>query len=309
MSQETEEAPCPLCDRLIKKSSRFCKYCGTPLILCPHCKKLNERSAQFCRECGKKLEKLEEEKEPPIASRERPSVEIAEQSKGSILVGPPVYPMYYPQPYKRYSIFRKDTQETYSPEKAIHPYKKIKIQGYLSGPIPTGNVFSFSLEALGYSLLYIAIGVVISSIGLAFFGTIVLPIIGGLIGATFAISAPFFGIYLVSSTWLYKAFEIKRPVQINTIIWNYLLSNLVLSLLALFLIPIYLQVSVFTYALSVIGFIIYTMLFVVIPLKAFLADLLYVKAAVDEKEKTKQAKDIEQQVEEKEEKGEGEGNP
>lgn len=284
MTEESEDlVPCPVCNKPIKHNSKFCKYCGTPLRICNKCNALNERNALYCRQCGEKLSPLESEAvsesslpTPPIDSFPAPSEQIIFQA--------PTYPPYYPRPHQQFEIFNKKSIDTYSPDMTIHPYRKVKFLGYLAGPIPSSNVFSFSLEAFAYSLLYIAIGTVITSIGLAFVGTIILPIIGGLIGATFIISAPFFGIYLVSSTWLYKAFKIKRPTPISIIVWNYFLGNLFLSIIALFLTPIYLQVSAATYALSIVGFIIYTLLFVVVPLKAFLADLLYVKAAVHERD-------------------------
>ena len=65
-----------------------------------------------------------------------------------------------------------------------------------------------------------------------------------------------------------------------TIIWNYALGTLLFSLVGLMLAPVFIQGGALWISLSVLGGIIYLMGLIIIPLKAFLADLVYVKAAM-----------------------------
>ena len=66
-----------------------------------------------------------------------------------------------------------------------------------------------------------------------------------------------------------------------TIVWNYTLGSLIFALLGLMLAPIFIQGGALGITLSVIGGIVYLMGLIIVPLKAYLADLVYVKAAVN----------------------------
>ena len=84
--------------------------------------------------------------------------------------------------------------------------------------------------------------------------------------------------------WLNEK-EIKRPAKLSTILINYSIGILVFAILGLMLAPVFLLGGAIGWTLSVIGGIAVVMGLIVVPLKAYLADLVYVKAAVNQKDK------------------------
>ena len=287
---------CPKCHRQIRASSKFCKYCGQSLKTCPECQELNNYDSAFCALCGTDITKVETSE--PI--RTVPEVRGA-QNQQKIVMWPPISPVRQIQPKPQVSIFEEGTP--YKPPSISYPYNKVRPLGFLGGPLPTSSVFSATIEALGLALVLIAAGVAIAGIGLAFFEILVLPIIAGILGGALLLSAPFFGIYYVSSNWLYKTFQIQRPVKSTTIIWNYALGTLLFSLVGLMLAPVFIQGGALWITLSVLGGIIYLMGLIIVPLKAFLADLVYVKAAMklrDEEDRTDEEQEKEEESKEEE---------
>ncbi|MHA1200146.1 MAG: double zinc ribbon domain-containing protein [Candidatus Heimdallarchaeaceae archaeon] len=299
---------CPTCFRKIKTSSKFCKFCGSTLKLCSECNSINKEDDSYCSECGadiKTIDVAESYKDATKDSKddlaERAQIqeylnEGASDKKPQLVMWPPAADSrYHPQASPRSTmgpnIEYLDKEPTYQPKKLNYTYSKVRVLGFLGGPLPTTNVLSSVVEAFGVALALIAVGIVIFSIGMAFFQYLVFPIIAGVLGGAFLLSAPFFGIYYVSSNWLYRAFEIKRPVKLMTIIWNYTLGSLIFAILGLMLAPIFIQGGALGITFSIIGGIVYLMGLIVVPLKAYLADLVYVKAAVDikNKESTKES--------------------
>jgi hypothetical protein len=263
------------------------------LKICPECQELNNHDAGFCAFCGTDITDVK----APESVRTTPGVD-GPQNQQKIVMWPPIQPVRQIQPKPQFSVLEEGTP--YKPASIRYPYSKVRLLGFLGGPLPTSSVFSATIEALGLALALIAAGVAIVGIGLAFFEIIVLPIIAGILGGALLLSAPFFGIYYVSSNWLYKTFQIKRPVKSIIIIWNYALGTLLFSLVGLMLAPVFIQGGALWITLSVLGGIIYLMGLIIIPLKAFLADLVYVKAAMklrDEEDSTDIEK--EEEVEEK----------
>jgi hypothetical protein len=174
--------------------------------------------------------------------------------------------------------------------------------GFISGPLSTTSVVSATVEVFALALVLIAAGIAIIGIGLAFLETIILPLILGVLGGALLCSAPFFGIYYVSSNWLYRTFQIKRPVKTITIVWNYALGTLLLSIIGMMLAPIIVYGNIMDLmsngvmiTLSVVGGIVYLMALIIIPLKAYLADLVYVKAAMQLRDKEKEEEKKEKQ--------------
>ena len=287
---------CPYCHRQIRASSKFCKYCGQSLKTCPECQELNNHDDAFCALCGADISKVETSE--PVRSDERAG-EMKEQGQQKIVMWPPISPARQIEPKPKFQVFEEGTP--YKPASIKYPYSKVRALGFLGGPLPTSSVFGATIEALGLALALIAAGVAIIGIGLAFFQIIVLPIIAGILGGALLLSAPFFGIYYVSSNWLYKTFQIKRPVKSITIIWNYALGTLLFSLVGLMLTPVFIQGGALWISLAILGGIIYLMGLTIIPLKAFLADLVYVKAAMKLRDEGKDTKEQEEDEEPKSE--------
>ncbi|MCE7743169.1 MAG: hypothetical protein GOP50_12030 [Candidatus Heimdallarchaeota archaeon] len=287
---------CPICYRKIKPSSKFCKFCGSTLKLCPECSTVNKKDDAYCSECGTDIKAIDvvesyndvtEDSDAKAGKKDMVQDYLdLEEKEQKLVVWPPVSESRYlsqarPRPRLSPNTEYLDKEPTYEPKKLNYTYSKVRILGFLGGPLPTSNILSSVVEAFGIALALIAMGVVIFSIGMAFFQYLVFPIIAGAIGGAFLLSAPFFGIYYVSSNWLYRAFEIKRPVKTMTIVWNYTLGSLIFALLGLMLAPIFIQGGALWITLSVIGGIVYLMGLIIVPLKAYLADLVYVKAAVN----------------------------
>ncbi len=308
----SDKSICPSCNREIKPTSKFCKFCGVTLKSCPSCNEFNKVEDAFCGSCGEDISKLI----IPIPHRKEsedsayaPIIEEIEEGekRPKLVVWPPQYAEARPQiqPKPTPELFEEGTQ--YEPTKVQYQYSKVKPIGFLGGPLPTSNVLSVTLEAFGLALALVAAGIVIVSIGFAFFEYLVFPVITGILGGALLLSAPFFGIYYVSSNWLYKAFQIKRPVKIRTVILNYTLGTLLFAIFGMMLAPIFIQGGALAITFSVVGGIVYLMGLIVIPLKAYLADLVYVKAAMkhrdkEEEDKAQEEKDVEE-IEKKEEKG------
>ncbi len=293
---------CPACFKNIREGSKFCKYCGIPLKICPACKEHNIVEDIFCGSCGENIKDVEIE--APINVRRKPQSQSTPIAKDSVsqeatpgkqpqlVLWPPVDQsrMYAPPVVQTKQVIPDGPQ--YEPPVTKYAYDKVRPFGYFSGPLPLSNVVSPVLESFGYALALITIGTVIVSIGLAFFELVIPPLIFGILGGALILSAPFFGIYYVSSSWLYKIFQIKRPVKISTILVNYGLGTLLFSIIGLACSPLLILdilfdinpavgITIFT----VIAALIYFLGLLIIPLKAFLADLTYVKNAMNQKEK------------------------
>ncbi|OLS32012.1 MAG: hypothetical protein HeimAB125_13360, partial [Candidatus Heimdallarchaeota archaeon AB_125] len=183
------------------------------------------------------------------------------------------------------SVRFTEVESTFEPEMLEYKYKKVKFLGFLEGSLPSSNALAATLEAFGIALILIALGIGIIAIGLSTFKSETFAIILGIIGSVFVFSAPTFGLYFISSRWLYRAFEIKRPAKLSTILINYSIGILVFAILGLMLAPVFLLGGAIGWTLSVIGGIAVVMGLIVVPLKAYLADLVYVKAAVNQKDK------------------------
>ena len=288
----SESEPCPYCFREIKKGVNFCKYCGFAIKHCPSCNSPNKAESLFCSSCGKDIREITVQSrnlEPPIS----PS-HVSQTGSEKIIIWPPpgqffpTQPKYRPYQTPEEQLFgTRDNQEQFQP-KIVYPYSKVGILGFLRGPISTSKVFTSVVEAFAYGLALIATGVLIISIGFLLFKTLILPIIGLLWGGTLILSAPFFGMYFVSSKWLYKAFKIKKPVSDMTILWNYLFSIIFFSFISLILIPLLAMNTLFATIFGIIAMILIFAVLIVIPLKAFLIDLAYVKAAVVERDSQKE---------------------
>lgn len=275
---------CPVCFRSIKSSSKFCKFCGSTIKQCPDCEYLNKEEDTYCRECGTNISTVEVAESYKGTKRDFDK-EVLGKTESKLVMWPPVTEASYlsqARPRARLNPYADymEKEPTYQPKELNYTYNKVKLLGFLGGPLPTTNVLGAVVEAFGIALALVAVGIVIFSIGMAFFEYLVFPIIFGIIGGAFLLSAPFFGIYYVSSNWLYRAFEVKRPVKTMTIIGNYSLGSLIFALLGMMLAPIFIQGGALAITLSVIGGIVYVMGLIIVPLKAYLADLVYVKAAV-----------------------------
>ena len=299
---------CPACNREIKLSSKFCKYCGTSLKSCPDCKSINTALDQFCGSCGVDISQVEAAEplreiipeDSGKISRTEPRIdesqEIAiEDSQSKLVVWPPMsYDRQFAPPPARPDIMPSEDAAKFEPKTVKYAYGKVRILGFLGGPLPTSNVISATVEAFGLALALVAGGIGIASIGLAFFEYLIPAIIAGIIGGALLLSAPFFGIYYVSSSWLYRTFQIKRPTKARTMVGNYALSALLFSFLGLMLAPIFIQgLGAVGITLAVVGGIVYLMGLIIVPLKAYLADLVYVKAAINLREKEEKEKEAE----------------
>lgn len=310
---------CPACNREIKASSKFCKYCGTSLKHCPDCKSINTASDQFCGSCGVDISQVEaaaplREIVPEDSGEEgraEPKIDevqevIGGETQPQLVVWPPMgYDRQYAPVRRQPTIFPPEDAAKFEPTTVKYAYSKVRILGFLGGPLPTSNVLSATVEAFGLALALVAGGIGIASIGLAFFEYLIPAIITGIIGGALLLSAPFFGIYYVSSSWLYRTFQIKRPTKARTIVGNYALSALLFSFLGLMLAPIFIEgLSAVGITISVVGGIIYLMGLIIVPLKAYLADLVYVKAAVNlrDKEEKEQEPEAEEEIKEEKEK-------
>ncbi len=305
----SEQVRCPYCLREIAPNSKFCKYCGAALKICPSCGTPNKSESLYCSKCGQDIKDLEvkapirkNESIEPVATTVTNKTPVIPTQGASLPVftqPPPYYrfpppPPYYPtNQFQQYMPQKSD--QHYVPVKLSHPYNAIKPFGFFSKTMPSSNVIVESANALAYSLVLIAIGVVTLAIGLAFFQTILLPFIGIIWGVTLIFSAPFFGIYYVMSTWLYRAFEIKRTVSNLTILWNYIISNLWYSGITIMIIPLSLINSTAAITAAAIAAVLYLIILTFVPLKAYLADLVYVKAATIEKTKNEEKKKDEQE--------------
>ncbi len=306
----SDKSICPNCNREIKPTSKFCKFCGVTLKTCPSCNKINKIEDAFCASCGEDISKVVVPKphkdEGEVATYTATIGEVEEdgEKKPQLVIWPPQYaaarPYVAPKPTPK--LFEEGTQ--YEPSTVQYQYNRVRPIGFLGGPLPTSNVLSVTVEVFGLALALIAAGIAIASIGLAFLEYVILPVITGTLGGAILLSAPFFGIYYVSSNWLYKAFHIKRPVKTSTIILNYTLGTVLFAIIGLiFIVPVVIG-GALGITLAVLGGIVYLMGLIVVPLKAYLADLVYVKAAMklrdkEDEDKVQEKKEIEE-VEEKE---------
>ena len=301
-------AVCPSCFKNIKENSKFCKFCGIPVKTCPKCKELNRIEDKFCSSCGGDISNVKTEA-PINVSRTAPQPQpviaepkVVDGKQQQLVIWPPLDQQ---KLQKSPEVQKKSVIEdgpTYEPTSVRYAYEKVRAFGFFSGPLPTSNVLSATFESFGYALAFIAIGVVIASIGLAFFEYVIPPVLLGIIGGALLLSAPFFGIYYVSSSWLYKIFQIRRPVKISTVLLNYGLGTLLFSFLGLFMSPLLIMGGALWITFLVIAIIVYLMGLILIPLKAFLADLVYVKAAVNQKNREEeQQKESERKKKEEEE--------
>lgn len=295
----SEPSNCPACLKNIRKESKFCKYCGIPLKICPACKDHNIVEDVFCGSCGENIKDVKIE--DPINVKRIPPSQSDPMSQGAtprkqpqLVIWPPVDQtrMYAPPVVQTKQIIPDGP--AYEPPVAKYDYNRVRPFGYFSGPLPLSSVVSPALESFGYALALIAIGTVIVSIGLAFIQLIIPPLITGILGGALILSAPFFGIYYVSSSWVYKIFQIKRPVKVSTILVNYGLGTLLFSIIGLACSPLLLLdlfgvsatvATVGSILFYVIAALIYLVGLFIIPLKAFLADLTYVKNALNQKKK------------------------
>ncbi|MBY9000491.1 MAG: zinc ribbon domain-containing protein [Candidatus Heimdallarchaeota archaeon] len=292
---------CPSCFKDIKAKSKFCKFCGIPLKICPMCEDHNKVEDMFCGSCGENIKEVKVE--APINVKRSPQGQpapIQDPIAQGITGGKPPQLVIWP-PIDQSSMYAPPVTQTrqvipdgpsYEPPVAKYDYDRVRPFGFFSGPIPLSNIVSPAVESFGYALAFIAIGVVIASIGLAFFEFLIPPIITGILGGALILSAPFFGIYYVSSKWLYKIFQIKRPVKMSTIMLNYGFGTLIFSILGLAFSPLLILDSVADVnptigitIFTVIAALIYFLGLFIIPLKAFLADLVYVKSAMNQREK------------------------
>ncbi|MFW9852539.1 MAG: zinc ribbon domain-containing protein [Candidatus Thorarchaeota archaeon] len=305
----SDKSTCPSCNREIKSTSKFCKFCGITLKSCPSCNEINKAEDVFCASCGEDISKVDVPKSLRDESQDVAYAtvieEIEEERKPKLVIWPPQYAETRPyiQPKPTPQLFEDGTK--YEPTTVQYQYSRVRAIGFLGGPLPTSNVLSVTVEVFGLALALIAAGIVIASIGLAFFEYLIFPIITGILGGAILLSAPFFGIYYVSSKWLYKAFQIKRPVKNSTIILNYSLGTVLFSIIGLiFIVPIVLG-GALGITLAVLGGIVYLMGLIVVPLKAYLADLVYVKAAMklrdkEEEDKVQEKTEIEETEKKKE---------
>ncbi len=295
----SEPSNCPACLKNIRKESKFCKFCGIPLKICPACKDHNIVEDVFCSSCGENIKDVKAE--APINVKRTPPAQSDPMSQGAtpgkqpqLVIWPPVDQtrMYAPPVVQTRQVIPDGP--AYEPPIAKYDYNRVRPLGYFSGPLPLSSVVSPALESFGYALALIAIGTVIVSIGLAFIQLIIPPLITGILGGALILSAPFFGIYYVSSSWVYKIFQIKRPVKISTILVNYGLGTLLFSIIGLACSPLLLLdllgtsatvATVGSILFYVIAALIYLVGLFIIPLKAFLADLTYVKNALNQKKK------------------------
>ena len=316
MNRMSVNSECPICFRKIRSTSKFCKYCGGSLKKCPECQNLNKAEDLFCAECGYDIKDVEVQVSTPsqVAGKtgvfqpiiQRGAEQEDDDSQPKLILWPPLQAQQpstaaHPRPFPpaQRAIQFTEVEPTYEPEKLEYKYKKVKFIGFLEGSIPSSSALAATLEAFGIALILIAFGVGVVAIGLTAFKSEIFAVIMGIIGSIFVFSAPMFGLYFISSRWLYRAFEIKRPVRLSTVIINYSLGVLVFALLGLMLAPVFLLGGAIGWTLSVIGGVVTVMGLIVVPLKAYLADLVFVKAAVNLKNKEKDNDSEEKAEEEK----------
>ncbi len=290
---------CPICLRNIRSTSKFCKFCGNSLKKCPECSTLNKADDLFCAECGHDIKDIEVPERTPTQAPGRTGVfqPVIQKTEGQdddqpkLILWPPMPaqpPAMQIQPKPptpaQKSVRFTEVEPSFEPEMLEYKYKKVKFIGFLEGSLPSTNALAATIEAFGIALIFIALGIGIIAIGLSTFKSETFAVLLGIIGSVFVFSAPMFGLYFISSRWLYRAFEIKRPVKLSTVLINYSLGILVFALLALMFAPVFLLGGAIGWTLSVIGGIAVVMGLIVVPLKAYLADLVYVKAAVKQRE-------------------------
>ena len=87
---------CPSCNRQIRISSKFCKYCGITLKNCPECNEINTVEDKFCGSCGEDISKVEApELSREVRSEEQKGPRIEEiqeagESQPKLVVWPPL---------------------------------------------------------------------------------------------------------------------------------------------------------------------------------------------------------------------------
>ncbi len=287
----SDSIACPKCHNEIRKSSKFCKYCGEPIKFCPNCSHPNTVTDKFCANCGSDITEVSApEKRVAVPIKKASEVEDLppgmKETDGDRLVIPdymePQKGDYQPNWQQGMFSPLKRQEDQYYPKEIEHPYETVKLMGFLSGPLPTSNVLVSAISSLAYGCALIAAAFSI----LALFGITgldVLFIIGLIWASILILSAPFFGIYYVTSTWLYNTFNIKKPLTGIKMVINYSLSVSILSLLSLIIAPLFLIEAEWGIILGGLAFILYLIILTIVPLKAFLADLGYVKLALNKK--------------------------
>ena len=77
VSKEHPKMKCPKCQAKNPEMRKFCKECGTKLILlCPKCRFENAPGDKFCGECGHPLEEAVVERMEPSIEGERKQVTV-----------------------------------------------------------------------------------------------------------------------------------------------------------------------------------------------------------------------------------------
>jgi hypothetical protein len=272
------------------------------LKICPECNTLNKAEDLFCAECGHDIKDIQVPVRTPTQATGKtgvfqPVIQQTNDQDGEdqpkLILWPPLPTQQPPamriQPKPpsaaQRSVKFTEVESTFEPDMLEYKYKKVKFIGFLEGSLPSTNALAATIEAFGIALILIALGIGIVAIGLTTFKSETFAIILGIIGSVYVFSAPMFGLYFISSRWLYRAFEIKRPVKLSTVLINYSLGVLVFAILGLMFAPVFLLGGAIGWTLSVFGGIAVVMGLIVVPLKAYLADLVYVKAAYSQKEK------------------------
>ncbi|MCG3217074.1 MAG: zinc ribbon domain-containing protein, partial [Candidatus Heimdallarchaeota archaeon] len=157
---------CPSCNRQIRISSKFCKYCGITLKTCPECNELNTVEDKFCGSCGEDISKVEApELSREVRSEEQKGPRIEEiqeagESQPKLVVWPPL-PYAQQHTQQRPSPLVAEEQPLYDPSSLKHPYSKVKFFGYLRGTFPSTSVLSATIEVFGLALALIAVGIAI----------------------------------------------------------------------------------------------------------------------------------------------------
>ncbi len=280
MNQEEIEVPCPNCLRDINPSSKFCKYCGQALIQCISCRHLNVRGNTFCANCGEQIGSSSDPNKPYQNTTFSESPSTTSPSMPFI----PVQDSNRSAEHSPSDSYFMQQETPYYP-RINHPYESVKAVGFLTGVIPNSYAFTGSLKAIFFSVLTVSIGIVIFGLSFVFItGAPFLTIIGALFAVVIMISAPFLGFYIVCSNWLYRTFRIKNPVDKINIFANFILTITVFSLVSLFLFPLLLLSELWVSFFVVFTFIYFLVIMFFTSVKAFLADLVYVKAVVEQKQ-------------------------
>ena len=138
---------CPACNREIKPSSKYCKYCGTSLKLCPDCKSINTASDQFCGSCGVDISQVEAAEplkeiipeESAVKGRAEPRIEEAQEVVGGetqpkLVTWPPTsYDRQFAPPPTRPAIMPPEDAAKFEPKSVKYAYGKVRILGFLGG--------------------------------------------------------------------------------------------------------------------------------------------------------------------------------